>query len=158
VSRVDFTAVCLGALIMTVSAALTGFALASARTAATRNDVWCEATVVEEHTCREWLLGGYRARNPRRALRWTRAQAQRLADRIDPSPHARWAAPGTVHPYEGGTLDAAALLRCWQLDTTAHRDALHALEGGGFYILTAPDDDGLRYRISARSLSAGTRW
>ncbi len=37
-SHVDFTAVCLGTLILTVSAALTGFAIASARSP--RAGVW----------------------------------------------------------------------------------------------------------------------
>ncbi|MTE19902.1 hypothetical protein F0L17_12400 [Streptomyces sp. TRM43335] len=157
-SAVDFIAVCLGGLITAVSAALIGFTLASARAPYASGGVWCEATVVEEGTRREWLLGGHRARSPRRALRWIRAQAPRLADRIDPSPHARWASSGLLRPYDGAGPDAAALLRRWPSDGVAHRDALRALEDGGLYVLTVPDGDGLRYRISVRSLGgAGGR-
>ncbi|MEE1939589.1 hypothetical protein V1L54_09190 [Streptomyces sp. TRM 70361] len=127
----DFTAVCLGALIMTVSAALTGFTLAAANRPP--HGVWCEVSVVEEHTCREWFLGGHRARDPERALRWLRAQAPYLADRIDPPPHAPWAAPGTLRPHQDsgtGRPDAAAVLREWRHDTAAHRAALRAPHRG----------------------------
>jgi hypothetical protein len=152
----DFTALCLGALIMTVSAALTGFAVAAARTPG--GGVWCEVTVLDADTHREWLLDGHRARNPRHALRWIRARAPRLADRIDPPPDAPWAAPGTVRPYDPGgphdpgEPDPAAVLRRRPLDGIADRDALRVLEDGGLHVLTAPDGDGLRYRLSARAL------
>lgn len=156
----DFTALCLGALTMTVSAALTGFAVAAARNSG-GTGVWCEATVLDADTHREWLLDCHRARNPRRALRWIRAQAPRLADRIDPSPDAPWAAPGTIRPHEpgrpcgpdgSGRPDPAAVLRCRPLDGITDRDALRVLGDGGLHVLTAPDGDGLRYRLSARAL------
>lgn len=148
----DLTALCLGALIMTVSAALTGFAVAAARNSG-GTGVWCEATVLDAGTHREWLLDCHRARNPRRALRWIRAQAPRLADRIDPPPDAPWAAPGTIRPYDPGRpYDPAAVLRHRPLDGIADRDALRVLEDGGLHVLTAPDGDGLRYRLSARAL------
>ncbi|MGK5447550.1 hypothetical protein [Streptomyces radiopugnans] len=159
-SAMDLTALCLGALIMTVSAALTGFAVAAARTSG-GTGVWCEATVLDAGTHREWLLDCHRARNPRHALRWIRAQAPRLADRIDPPPDVPWAAPGTIRPYEPGEpcdpggvgpADAAAVLRHRTLDGIADRDALRVLEDGGLHVLTAPDGDGLRYRLSARAL------
>lgn len=159
----DLTALCLGALIMTVSAALTGFAVAAARNSG-GTGVWCEATVLDAGTHREWLLDCHRARNPRHALRWIRAQAPRLADRIDPPPDAPWAAPGTIRPYDPGRPcepirpydpggpDPAAVLRHRPLDGIADREALRVLEDGGLHVLTAPDGDGLRYRISARAL------
>lgn len=152
----DFTALCLGALIMAVSAALIGFAVAAARTGG--GGVWCEVTVLDADTNREWLLDGHRARNPRHALRWIRARAPRLADRIDPPPDAPCAAPGTVRPYEPGrhggpgAPDPAAVLRHRLLEGIAHRDALRVLEDGGLHVLTVPDGDGLRYRLSARAL------
>jgi hypothetical protein len=146
----DFTALCLGALIMTVSAALTGFAVAATRTGG--GGVWCEVTVLDADTHREWLLDCHRARNPRHALRWIRAQAPRLADRIAPPLDAPWAAPGTVRPYGSGGPDPAAVLRRRPLDGIADRDALRVLEDGGLHVLTAPDGDGLRYRLSARAL------
>ncbi|PJE99474.1 hypothetical protein CUT44_04870 [Streptomyces carminius] len=150
----NFTAVCLGALIMTVSAALTGFTLAAAHRPP--HGVWCEVAVVEEHTHREWFLGGHRARDPERALRWLRAQAPYLADRIDPPPHAPWAAPGTLHPHQdnGTGPDAAAVLRHWRHDTAAHRAALRALGERGRHTVSVPDGDGLRYRLSAQLLDA----
>ncbi|WP_410537704.1 hypothetical protein [Streptomyces sp. KL2] len=157
-SAMDFTALCLGALIMTVSAALTGFAVAAARTCGDGTGVWCEATVLDADTHREWLLDCHRARNPRHALRWIRAQAPRLADRIDPPPDVPWAAPGTIRPYDpGGPYgpggpDPAAVLRRRPLDGIADREALRVLEDGGLHVLTAPDGDGLRYRLSARAL------
>lgn len=107
---------------------------------------------MEERTCREWLPAGHRARNPRRALRWTRARARRLADRIDPPPYAGWSTPGTVHPCTGGPPDAAGALRHRHLDTAAHHAALRTLADGGLHVLTVPDGDGLRYRISVRPL------
>ncbi|MGY1455404.1 hypothetical protein [Streptomyces sp. SS8] len=169
-SAMDFTALCLGALIMTVSSALTGFAVAAARTSGGVGGVWCEVTVLDADTHREWLLDCHRARNPRRALRWIRAQAPRLADRIDPPPDAPWAAPGTIRPcepgrpyepgksyepgrpYDPGGPDPAAVLRRRPLDGVADREALRVLEDGGLHVLTAPDGDGLRYRLSARAL------
>nr|WP_101253898.1 hypothetical protein [Streptomyces barkulensis] len=154
----DFTALCLGALIMTVSAALTGFAVAAARNSGGVGGVWCEVTVLDADTHREWLLDCHRARSPRQALRWIRAQAPRLADRIDPPPDVPWAAPGTVRPcepgrpYDPGGPDPAAVLRRRPLDGVADREALRVLEDGGLHVLTAPDGDGLRYRLSARAL------
>ncbi|WP_143688451.1 hypothetical protein [Streptomyces barkulensis] len=157
-SAMDFTALCLGALIMTVSAALTGFAVAAARNSGGVGGVWCEVTVLDADTHREWLLDCHRARSPRQALRWIRAQAPRLADRIDPPPDVPWAAPGTVRPcepgrpYDPGGPDPAAVLRRRPLDGVADREALRVLEDGGLHVLTAPDGDGLRYRLSARAL------
>nr|WP_241027713.1 hypothetical protein [Streptomyces verrucosisporus] len=148
----DFTALCLGALIMTVSAALTGFAVAAARNSGGTGGVWCEATVLDADTHREWLLDCHRARSPRQALRWIRAQAPRLADRIDPPPDVPWAARGTIRPYDPGGPDPAAVLRRRPLDGIADREALRVLEDGGLHVLTAPDGDGLRYRLSARAL------
>lgn len=152
----DGAAVCLGALIIALSAVLLGFVVVHARASeAYPAGVWCEATVVEAATSREWPLDVYCAPDPGRALQWLRAQAPRLADRADPCPDSSWAGavPGTLRPHPmGGLRDAPTLLRRWSHDAAAYERALRTIEEGSLYLVTARDEEGLDYRLSARPL------
>ncbi|MCX2968893.1 MULTISPECIES: hypothetical protein [Streptomyces] len=76
------------------------------------------------------VLGACQTRTPDGALNWLRAQAWRLADRLEPEPGgAWWAPPGALRPRPDSDGDAgvSGRMRAWVLEPGRQRAALGAL-------------------------------
>nr|WP_228456853.1 hypothetical protein [Streptomyces durbertensis] len=92
---------------------------------------WCEAVVRSPEAEGEWLLGTHLARSPAEAMRWLRAQAERIARALDPL-------PGGGGPFPSAALRAGDevgghvghVLREWLDDRTYQETQRRALEEG----------------------------
>nr|WP_228450258.1 hypothetical protein [Streptomyces alkaliterrae] len=92
---------------------------------------WCEAVVRSPEAEGEWLLGTHLARSPAEAMRWLRAQAERIARALDP-------VPGGGGPFPSAVLRASDevgahvghVLREWLDDRPYQERQRRALEEG----------------------------
>ncbi|MCX2971150.1 MULTISPECIES: hypothetical protein [Streptomyces] len=106
-------------------------------------EVRAEGPVYGMDTATGYVLGTYRTISPVLALRWIRAQASWIAERIDPDPaRSRWARC-TVREEAVPLSDAPTELRAWgaESDPVEDRAARAHLKAGFPLSVVAPDAD-----------------
>ncbi|WP_051821552.1 hypothetical protein [Streptomyces sp. NRRL F-5065] len=108
----------------------------------------CEITAHRLDLSAYWPLYAHQAQSPREALRWLRWQAAKLADRLDPDPHAPWVPAGALRPVDESVPDAPAELRAWCEDLASRLAALHLLREG-HQVIVAVHDDTAHYTFTA---------
>ncbi|WP_431783249.1 hypothetical protein [Streptomyces chumphonensis] len=117
--------------------------------------VLAEGVVYGTGATAPYILGAFQTLSPVLALRWLRAQALRIADRLDPDPHrAAWVRPFMRMPTVPAP-DAPALLRAWAAASAGRSPAREYLKAGRPLSATFPDTD-CTYTLSihpARSLT-----
>ncbi|MBB1246629.1 hypothetical protein GL263_24210 [Streptomyces durbertensis] len=92
---------------------------------------WCEAVVRSPEAEGEWLLGTHLARSPAEAMRWLRAQAERIARALDPLPGGGGPFPPTaLHAGDKAGAHVGHVLREWLDDRTYQETQRRALEEG----------------------------
>ncbi|NEA42260.1 hypothetical protein [Streptomyces sp. SID11385] len=99
-----------------------------------------------------WVLARARVIHPADAASWLRAEALRLAVRLDPGPRTRWAAAGTLHPTYDPGPDAPSALRAWAEDRERQARVRHLLAYGQPLSFRFPDLGGAWYALSAAPL------
>ncbi|WP_340558593.1 hypothetical protein [Streptomyces sp. GSL17-111] len=116
--------------------------------------VLAEGLVYGTGTSAPYILGAFHTLSPVLALRWLRAQALRIADRLDPDPHrTAWVRPFMRMPTVPAP-DAPTLLRAWAAASAGRGPAREHLKAGRPLSATFPDAD-CTYTLSihpARSL------
>ncbi|NEA38571.1 formylmethionine deformylase [Streptomyces sp. SID11385] len=99
-----------------------------------------------------WVLAEGVARDREEGAAWLRAEALRLAVRIDPGPRSRWGRPPLVHEVPEGAPDAPTALRAFAEDRE-RLDTVRDLLAYGFpVVLRFPDVRGAWYELAADPL------
>ncbi|MFJ4437012.1 hypothetical protein [Streptomyces sp. NPDC088923] len=99
-----------------------------------------------------WVLARARITDVGEAAEWLRAEALRLAVRLDPGPRTRWAAAGTLHPTYDPGPDAPSALRAWAEDRERQARVRHLLAHGRALSFHFPDLGGAWYALTAAPL------
>ncbi|GAB3951752.1 hypothetical protein [Streptomyces sparsus] len=88
-----------------------------------------------------YVLGTFRTISPVLALRWLRAEALRIADRLDPDPqHSAWVRPFMRLPSVP-LPDCPTGLRVWAADQGGQREARRHIRSGRLLSATFSDAD-----------------
>ncbi|MGC5344091.1 hypothetical protein [Streptomyces sp. DT171] len=96
-------------------------------------------------------LGGALVASPRRALRWLRWQAERLANGLDPDPGNAWFPAAVLRPVPLFGADVPTELRAWAADDERQGNAVRRLAAGSEVEFVARDETGW-YGVTARPL------
>ncbi|MEU6442154.1 hypothetical protein [Streptomyces sp. NPDC047046] len=99
-----------------------------------------------------WVLARARVIHQAEAASWLRAEALRLAVRLDPGPRTRWAAAGALHPTYDPGPDAPTALRAWAEDRERQAQVGHLLAYGRPLSFHFPDLGGAWYALTAAPL------
>lgn len=111
----------------------------------------CEVNVRPHGTSRVIQLGARQTDSPRLALRWMRAQAERLSRALSPSPHDSPYPVDALQEIDTTTPDPGEQLGQWALDRSAHETQLHLLRCGELASVTATDAESV-YALTARQV------
>ncbi|MBW1601424.1 hypothetical protein JJV70_04740 [Streptomyces sp. JJ66] len=120
---------------------------------------WCEVRaeglVYGTGATVPYVLGTFATPSPVLALRWLRAEARRIANRLDPDPHhSPWARPFPSAPHPP-VPDCPTQLRTWAADPQWHRIARAHLTTSHPLHATFPDAD-CTYTLSAHPVRLPT--
>lgn len=113
---------------------------------------WCEVSATSGDHSRAILLGSYRAKNARLAVRWLREQAAKIAHALDPDSGTWWLrnAPLREVPAALGKPDPAAALRQWRRSWPRQEEALSLLLRDELFAFVTYDETAY-YCLSART-------